>query len=61
MDSYWAHRASGIRGALIRIIEKTDLMDNLHIPTYQEERFMELLENGYKILEKAAREIPENK
>ena len=48
VDSYWAHRASGVRGALIRSLEA------------QENADIQMLESlsklGFQILERAARE-----
>ena len=48
VDSYWAHRASGVRGALIRSLEAPENAD------------IQLLESlsklGFQILERAARE-----
>lgn len=48
VDSYWAHRASGVRGALIRSMEA------------QEHPDIQMLESlsklGFQILERAARE-----
>jgi hypothetical protein len=48
VDSYWAHRASGVRGALIRSLEA------------QENTDIQMLESlsklGFQILERAARE-----
>ena len=47
-DSYWAHRASGLRGALIRSLEAQESAD------------IQMLESlrklGFQILERAARE-----
>ena len=51
VDSYWAHRASGVRGALIRIMEEFDAQQPLNQQT------LESLSNiGFQILEKAAKE-----
>ncbi len=60
VDSYWAHRASGIRGALLRRIEaiNTNVEKNNLI---QDNSLDTLINNGYNLLEKAAREIPESK
>ena len=48
VDSYWAHRASGVRGALIHSLEA------------QEDTDIQMLESlsklGFQILERAARE-----
>ena len=50
-DSHWAHRASGVRGGLIQVQAALDRgeavdPDGLHF----------LLEYGFKLLERAARE-----
>jgi hypothetical protein len=50
-DSLWAHRASGVRGALLRI---TDGIDN-GCPT-EDLEMKRLLLAGFRILEDAARE-----
>ena len=54
-DSSWAHRASGLRGSLLRIIEKVSISDT-DLDTAHIEK---LVERGYEILNKAAREIPD--
>jgi hypothetical protein len=61
VDSYWAHRASGIRGALIRWIEKKELIGVLEINLADEFAIKALIQKGYSLLEKAAREIPDYK
>ena len=51
-DSYWAHQASGLRGSLLRLLERErrgDPVDGVQLGA--------LVERGFKILEKAAREI----
>jgi len=51
VDSYWAHRASGIRGGLLRAIEdleKGTLIGQSNID--------ELISSAFKILTRAARE-----
>lgn len=48
VDSYWAHRASGVRGALIRIMEHK-LVDT-PIPSSEINKLMNL---GFYILERA--------
>ena len=47
VDSYWAHRASGVRGALIRSMEA---QENPDIQTLES-----LSKLGFQILERAAR------
>ncbi len=51
VDSHWAHRASGIRGGLIRSLEEIEagkLVD--------EQQIHEMIRRGFQILERAARE-----
>ncbi len=50
-DSYWAHRASGVRRSLARILEKWEQ----NLPVGHAE-LKPLLEQGFFILEQAARE-----
>jgi hypothetical protein len=50
-DSYWAHRASGVRGSLIKLVEQMDA--GTSIPPQEA---MELIKMGFSILEQAARE-----
>lgn len=56
VDSYWAHRASGMRAALLRCIDRLDAHD-YEINTAEVAYLDELLEGGYFILEEAAREL----
>ena len=49
VDSYWAHRASGVRGSLIKLVEQ---MDAGTFPTHKEAS--ELMGMGFIILEQAA-------
>ena len=51
VDSFWAHRASGIRGALIKALEKPEEGENEQVS--EVERIMEM---GFFILEQAAKE-----
>jgi len=48
-DSYWAHRASGARGSLIKLMEQMDV--GAFIPPKEA---TELMEMGFSILEQAA-------
>ena len=58
-DSFWAHRASGIRGALLRFMDAIDNgEENQQI---QDNTLNILIQKGYELLEKAAREIPDRK
>lgn len=61
-DSIWAHRVSGYRGALLRSIEQLQNQSTnavqMQAGEAQELKYLaNLLENGYDLLEKAAREI----
>lgn len=60
-DSYWAHRASGIRGALLRYVEYFDSEIDINSEIPQSHLLQSLINNGYDLLEKAAREIPDYK
>lgn len=48
-DSYWAHRASGVRGSLLRALEKLEAGRPV-----QTSRLDALMAKGFDILEKAA-------
>jgi len=52
-DSYWAHRSSGLRGSLLRALERMEE----HGDAVSGAALDELMEQGFHILEKAAREI----
>jgi hypothetical protein len=47
VDSYWAHRASGVRGSLLKMFK----VDNL-----ETSQAAKLIERGFDFLEKAAKE-----
>ena len=50
-DSVWAHRASGVRGSLIKMV------DNLESGSIiNQKRWEEFYRLGYRILEEAAKE-----
>jgi hypothetical protein len=51
-DSVWAHRASGVRGALLRLLEKSE--KGYPIQRSELKRMMDL---GFFILEKTAEEL----
>ncbi|RCK72587.1 MAG: hypothetical protein ANABAC_1935 [Anaerolineae bacterium] len=54
-DSYWAHQASGVRGSLLRLIERYERTSQL---SDQELRSLEnALQMGYRLLSYAAKEI----
>ncbi len=50
-DSYWAHRASGVRGALLRMLEKTEAGRPI-----QRSEMKRLVDLGFIILENASLE-----
>ena len=50
-DSYWAHRASGVRGALLRVLEK--LENGRPVSGSELKRLVDL---GFRILENATME-----
>ena len=51
VDSYWAHRASGVRGGLLRALEKIEAGR-----TVDGSALKRLMDNGFQILERAAQE-----
>jgi len=53
-DSYWAHQASGLRGSLLRELDRLE-----GSPTAQrgEGKLDDLIEQGFAVLERGAREI----
>ncbi len=51
VDSYWAHRASGVRGALLRSLERIEAQEKPDPAGLQQ-----LVDQGFRILEQAARE-----
>lgn len=58
-DSIYAHRASGLRGSLLRSMERIEVGERLD----QEEqtKLEELMKDGFQILELAAKEIGASK
>jgi len=50
VDSYWAHRASGVRGALLRVLDEAST-----VPDHQT-HVDELITIGFNILIQAAKE-----
>jgi hypothetical protein len=50
-DSYWAHRASGIRGTLLGILD--DIENDRVVPSFKIKQIMEM---GFFVLERAAKE-----
>lgn len=60
-DSIWARRASGLRGALLKWLEKYDRseMHDGATPLWSDEELLSvsmIMEMSYKMLEKAAKE-----
>jgi hypothetical protein len=51
VDSYWAHRASGVRGGLLRALEKVEVGQPV-----DESELKRLMDQGFQILERAAQE-----
>ncbi len=51
VDSHWAHRASGIRGGLIRSLEQIEAGGPVNA-----RRLHDLIERGFEILEHAVHE-----
>jgi len=51
-DSVVAHRASGVRGALLRALDR--LERGGHVPSHDLKR---LIDSGYSLLQRAAEEI----
>jgi hypothetical protein len=50
-DSIWAHRASGVRGALMKMVQQMEAGQQA-----DHSAMMRLVSYGFQILEKAARE-----
>lgn len=57
-DSYWAHQASGVRGALLRCLEGIETGRGASSKRLKE--LTSLVTQGYTILENAAKEIREH-
>jgi hypothetical protein len=51
VDSYWAHRASGVRGALTKILERMETGDEVNPETLNLNILI-----GFEILKEAAEE-----
>jgi hypothetical protein len=51
VDSYWAHRASGVRGALTKILGQMEMGEKIDPDSLQANLMV-----GFEILEKAAEE-----
>ncbi len=55
-DSTWSHQASGIRASLAKALTNISIQAD----SKQLKKLDELMEKGYRVLEKAAQEIPED-
>ena len=51
VDSYWAHRASGVRGALVKLLGEMEKGEAIDVASLQKN-----LQIGFEVLEKAAEE-----
>lgn len=51
VDSYWAHRASGVRGALVKLLGQMEMGETIDVASLQKN-----LQVGFEVLEKAAGE-----
>lgn len=51
VDSYWAHHASGVRGSLLKVLEKMEAGQAV-----DGSALMRLIDKGFQILERAAKE-----
>ena len=51
VDSFWAHRASGVRGSLLRALEQMEAGETVSATALRS-----ALDQGFRILERAARE-----
>ena len=59
VDSIWSHRSSGHRGAMLKIVERADLLSAGSISTLTREDWIaldRLLKIGCEMLEKEAQE-----
>jgi len=54
-DSIYAHRASGLRGSLLRGVEH--LEKGIHANHKEQEQLDQLVKEGFEILELAAKEV----
>jgi hypothetical protein len=56
-DSVWAHRSSGYRGSLLRLVDSLEGQTASETQDRDLDRLEGLLEAGYQVLIRAAREI----
>jgi hypothetical protein len=52
-DSRWSHRASGLRGNMLKVLEEAETK------RISRRRLDRLIDRGFEILREAAREIPD--
>jgi hypothetical protein len=57
VDSWWAHRSSGLRGSLIRAVDRLELTQDPEVYVENHKNLDQLIQAGSYILEHAAREI----
>jgi hypothetical protein len=61
-DSSWAHRASGLRGSLLKAAQAgKEELENKRVSPETVHQIEKLLSQGFSILEQAAREIGDPK
>jgi hypothetical protein len=58
VDSTWARRASGMRGSLLKAIERVENSQDTPLTEAELAHLDLLLDYGFQILESAARQIP---
>jgi hypothetical protein len=58
-DSIYAHRASGLRGSLLRYMERIEAGERMNRD--DQAQMDQLMEYGFEILERAAKEIGASK
>ena len=56
VDSIWARRSSGHRGALLRWVERANLEAHLQLSPEEAEQLQRLVDLGFVYLNRAARE-----
>ncbi len=60
-DSYWAHRSSGLRRSLIKMLEHVEATGQIEYGPIEKleemEKLKHLMDKGFDVLEKAAREL----
>ena len=57
-DSAWAHISSGYRGSLLRVIDRLERLPDPEHASPEDDRLLDfLIDKGFDLLAKAAREI----